>query len=317
MTSIEAAFIGLRVTLESKGAGAEAEAAFSKLDELLLRAESSAAEGGGSGVVAFLASLTILLREGVEAALLVAALLSLLRKAGRTRDTRAVHLGLVVALAAGGVTWFASGALLRLGGSNRELTEGVLQLATAALLLWASHWLIAAASAKRLVGFLAQQTLSGASTGVVFALAFGSIYREAFETVIFFRGLLVESPGAGGSVLAGAAVGLFALSLLVLAFQRLGKRLQPRPLLITCGVLLCGLAVVMVGKGVHGLQEADLLPLTVWGGFQLPALGVYATREGLLGQAAVLLVLVGSAAWSLLHHQPVRPSRPSPGPVAA
>jgi len=85
---------------------------------------------------------------------------------------------------------------------------------------------------------------------------------------------------------------------LVIAFQKLGRKLKPRPLLITCGVLLCLLAVLMVGNGVRALQEVGLVPLTVWGGFEVRALGLYATREGLLSQTLVLLALLLSALWT-------------------
>jgi high-affinity iron transporter len=111
-------------------------------------------------------------------------------------------------------------------------------------------------------------------------------------------------------VLTGAGVGLLVLAVLVAIFQRVGKRLQPRPLLVSCGVLLCGLAVVMVGKGIHGLQEAGLLPFTVWGGFQLPSLGVFATREGLVAQVVVLVGLVGSALWTFFRDQAGQKPRP-------
>jgi len=194
--------------------------------------------------------------------------------------------------------------LVRLSGAHRELAEGVLQLVTAALLLYASHWLLASLSAKRLVSFLSTKTMAAGSAAVILGLTFLAVYREMFETVLFFRGLLLEIPGNGGPVAAGAALGLCALVALVIAFQRLGRRLRPRPLLVTCGVLLCALAVLMVGHGVRSLQVLGALPLTVWGAFQVPALGLYATREGLCAQAFVLLALIGSALWTTLRHDP-------------
>ena len=289
---IEKEFFAVRVALDSGDPGPPAL----RLDALLERADK---KGAGGSVLAFVAALAITLREGVEAALLVAAMLALLRKSGRTQDAHAVHLGWTLALGAGAVTWWLSGVLLlRVSGAHREMVEGALQLVTAALLLYASHWLLAAASAKKLVGFLSARTLAAGSALVVLGLTFAAVYREMFETVLFFRGLLLESPDAHGAVAAGALAGLGALALLVALFQKLGRKLKPRPLLVTCGVLLCGLAVLMVGNGIRSLQEVGLVPLTVWGGFQLPALGVYGTREGILGQALVLSALVGSALWS-------------------
>jgi high-affinity iron transporter len=284
--------------------------AVARLDALLEKADTAPP---GGGLVAFFAALAIALREGVEAALLVALLLSLLRKSDRFADSRSVHLGWSAALVAGGATWLASGALLHLPGASRELTEGLLQLLTAALLLYASHWVLAAGAAKKVVGFISSRTLAGGGAMVVFWLSFGAVYREMFEMVIFFRGLLFETPGGGRYVLFGALVGLATLALLVFAFQGLGKKLKPRPLLLTCGILLCGLAVLMVGKGVHALQLVGVVPITVWGAFQIPSLGVYPTREGLLAQAAVLAVLAASAAWTLLRRDQGSSAGPADG----
>jgi high-affinity iron transporter len=306
---VERQFLAMRTALDTKGADPAVPAA--RLDALLEQAD---ARGPGGALVAFVAALAIALREGIEAALLVGALLAILRKADRIHDAHAVHWGWIAALAAGGVTWWASGALLvGMSGARREAAEGAIQLVTAALLLYASHWLLAAASAKRTVSLLSQRTARAASATVVFGLAFAAIYREMFEVVLFFRGLLLESPGAGGAVAAGAAVGLLCLIALVAAFQKLGRRLRPRPLLLTCGVLLCALAVMMVGNGIRSLQEVGFVPLTVWSGFEIPAFGVYGTREGLLAQACVVLLLVGSAVWSALRardgHKDEAPAR--------
>ena len=133
---------------------------------------------------------------------------------------------------------------------------------------------------------------------MIFVIAFAAIYREMFETVIFFRGLLLESAGAGHAVAAGALTGVLLLAVVVAVFQKVGRRLKPRPLLLACGALLCALAVVMVGNGTRSLQEIGALPVKVWSGVRLPALGLYGTREGLLAQSAVLVGLVGSALWS-------------------
>ncbi len=146
VNDVESAFLALRASIDGKDAQLDARAAH--LDSLLEKAD---ARGPGGGFVAYMAALVIALREGVEAALLVAAMLALLRKAGRAHDANAVHAGWMAALAAGAVTWWGSGMLLvRLSGADREMTEGILQLVTAALLLYASHWLLASLSAKRL-----------------------------------------------------------------------------------------------------------------------------------------------------------------------
>ena len=293
VADVETAFLGLRASIES---GREVDENAARLDALLEKADAHPA---GGALVAFVAALAIALREGVEAALLVAAMLGLLRKAGRAADARAVHLGWVGALLAGVATWWLSGMLLaRLSGAHRELIEGALQLVLAALILYASHWLFHAMSSRKLIANFFQRTMAGASSAVVLGITFIGVYREMFETVLFFRGLVMESPGFGAAVFSGALGGLVLLFGLVFLFQRVGKKLKPRFFLATCGTLLSGLAVLLVGNGVRSLQVLGVLPLTVWGAFQLPALGLYATREGLLSQAAVLAFLIGSALWN-------------------
>lgn len=290
---VESAFLALRAAIE---AGTDARPGANRLDELLARADGRSA---GGALVAFVAALAIALREGVEAALLVAAMLALLRKAGRARDTRAVHLGWVLALLAGAATWWGSGLLIaRVSGAHRELFEGVLQLALAFLILSASHWLFAAMTSRHIVSLFFQRALAGASSAVVLGITFIAIFREMLEVVMFFRSLALESPGAGLAVLAGALAGVLALFVVVFAFQRLGRKLKPRPLLFVCGGILSALSVLMVGGGVRSLQVVGLLPLTVWGSFELPALGLYATREGLLAQGLVVLLLAASALWN-------------------
>ena len=293
VAEVETAFLALRGAIE---AGRDVDPSAARLDALLERADAHPA---GGALVAFVAALAIALREGVEAALLVAAMLGLLRKAGRAADARAVHLGWLSALLAGAGTWWLSGLLLsRLSGAHRELIEGVLQLVLAALILYASHWLFHAMNSRKVIATFFQRTMAGASSAVVLGITFIAVYREMFETVLFFRGLVLESPGFGAAVFSGALAGLVLLFGLVLAFQRVGKKLKPRFFLATCGTLLSGLAVLMVGNGVRSLQVLGVLPLTVWGAFQLPALGFYATREGLLAQGAVLAFLIGSALWN-------------------
>jgi high-affinity iron transporter len=201
--------------------------------------------------------------------------------------------------------------LTRLSGSHRELIEGVLQLLLAALILYASNWLFGAMHSKRLVSLFFVRAMAGATAAVVLGITFIAVYREMFEVVLFFRALLLESPGAGGMVAFGALAGLGALVALVALFQRVGRKFKPRPLLLTCGVLLCGLALLLVGNGVRSLQILGVLPLTVWGAFQLPALGVYATREGILAQALVLFGLIASALWNATKNREPKGSAPA------
>src|SRR5260370_26914838 len=144
-------------------------------------------------------------------------------------------------------------------------------------------------SSGKLVSMFFQRSMAGASALVVLGLTFIAVYREMFETVLFFRGLLLEEPGKGAAIAGGALCGVLALIGMVALFERIGKKLKPRLLLVTCGALLTGLAVLMVGNGIRSLQIVGALPLTVLGAFEVPALGLFAPPVRLLAQAPELL----------------------------
>jgi high-affinity iron transporter len=244
--------------------------------------------------VPFFAALAITLREGFEIALLISALLAFVRKSGHPESAPYVHYGWLSALPAGAVTWFIIGVAV--GGQKRELSEGVLTLVAAAMLLFVSHFVLGKLESRRWLKFLEQKTRSSSTRPwPLFMVAFVAAYREAIEIVLFFRALLVDSPGRAGAIVAGILAGGAALVGLVVVMQQLGRRLNPRPVMVASGILLTMLAISLVGHGLRALQEGGYVPLTPLGhlGPGLPSLGLYPTLEGLGTQLVVLaLVLV-------------------------
>jgi high-affinity iron transporter len=125
------------------------------------------------------------------------------------------------------------------------------------------------------------------------AVAFVAAYREAVEIVLFFRALVVDSPGAGLAIVAGAAVGLLALAVLVKGMSALGKRLNPRPVMLVSSIVLTVIAISLVGQGVRALQEGGYLHLQPTAPFlHLPILGIFPSVEGLTAQLTVLLLVL-------------------------
>ncbi|MHB1845841.1 MAG: FTR1 family protein [Deltaproteobacteria bacterium] len=286
----------------------------SRAEALLDRAMALESRGGAG--VSFAAALAIALREGLEASLLLGALLALAGKARERKGRGAVQLGAAAALILGAATWWLSGALLARGGA-REWIEGVVELVTALLLVGASHWVLAQAAAKRFMGMLARHAKPGAGLLGLFGLSFLALYREMAELVVFYRGLLLEAPGEGRAVVLGAAAGVVVLSGLLVVFQRLGHKLRPRPLLLVCGAILCGLSVVMVGEAIRSLQEAGAIDATRIAFPELPALGLFGTLQGLGAQAAVILALGASLARTLVGRRQPAPPEGAIGPRAA
>ncbi len=258
-----------------------------QLSALLDRADETLVGGGDR--VAFVGALLVILREGIEASLLLLLLLGLARRAGA--EVRAVHAGWVSAVVAGAGTWFASGPLLALGGARRELIEGVVSLLAAAALLFAGHYVIARLDAKRRVELL-RQRFAAASTAkrfwVLWSLGFVAIYREAFEIVLFLRALSLDTHDSSFGMWMGALAGAVGCIVLVVLLRTVGRFLKPAALLSASGTLLCGLAVVLVGKGVRALQESGALGIRPLALPRIEWLGLFPSLQGVAAQIVVL-----------------------------
>jgi high-affinity iron transporter len=295
VTTCEDHFLRIRDAIGAGAPLASVEKEALQLDALLERADQVLGAGGGPAV-AFVSAIVVILREGVEAALLLMLLLGMARRQSEPgaadRDAMAVHAGWLAAAGLGVVTWFASEAVVGFAGASRELLEGVVSLLAAAILLLTGHFVIARIDARQRVDAmkrrLAAVGASGRRRAVLASLAFIAVYREAFEVVLFLRAIALDADGAGGAVGAGAAAGGLLLVGVVWLLLRLGRRLKPGPLLAVMGTLLCVLAVVLAGKGVRALQEAGWIGIHP---IDLPSvdwLGVFPSAQGLVAQALVL-----------------------------
>ena len=250
----------------------------------------------------FTSALVIMLREGLEAILVVAALLALLIKAGRRDVLRYVHAGWIAALALGGLTWLAASSLVTLSGADREITEGVTALLAAAMLLYVGFWMHRHAHAARWKAFIETRVaaaLSGRTMWALGSISFLAVYREAFETVLFYQALWLEA-GPDGRVAVGAGFAAAAVGLVVLAWLilQVGLRLPLGWFFGGGSVLMAVLAVVLAGKGIAALQEAGTLPVGPLDLPAVPSLGLYPTWQGVLTQLAVLLLILGAFVYS-------------------
>lgn len=297
---VEAAFLALRQKIAA-GAGADEVRREVARVQLVLDGLEERTKQGASGVP-FLAAFAIALREGFELSLLIAALLAFVRKTGRGELARYIHLGWLAAIPAGAVTWFAVGAAL--AGAQRELTEGILTLVAAAMLLFVSHFVLGRLESRRWLKFLERKTTGAARGGgpggvpwPLLGVAFVAAYREAIEIVLFFKAIVLDAPGRMLHIVAGAAAGVAVLVVINRIFTALGRRMSPRPLMLASSVLLTIIAISLVGQGVRALQTGGYLTITPlpWD-YSLRALGVFPTVEG-LGVQLVVLALVLVPTW--------------------
>lgn len=272
-----------------------------ELDALFARVETQLDAGRADATTSFVGALTILLREGVEALLIVIAMVAFLRKAEQPAALRYVHGGWIAALAAGGLTWWVATYVVSISGASREVTEGVSSLFAAVVLLSVGLWMHQKSSAGRWQAYLKGQlsaALTQRSAWALFALSFIAVYREVFETVLFFSALAAD--GHGSALLAGLATGLVLLAVIAYIFLRTSARMPIGKFFSISSILVATLAVVLVGKGVAGLQEAGWLAATPIEWLRMPVLGIYPTIQTNLAQMAVLLAALAGFGFNAL-----------------
>ncbi|BDT59223.1 cystathionine gamma-synthase [Massilia varians] len=261
-----------------------------QLDADFVRVEELTGANKTDATTVFVGALTILLREGVEALLIVIAMVAFLRKAERPQALHYVHAGWISALAAGALTWVVATYVVSISGASREVTEGLSSLFAAAVLLSVGLWMHQKGQAGQWQAYLKQHltaAMEKRSAWALFALAFIAVYREVFETVLFYSALAAD--GNGAALLAGFVTGLVLLSVLAVIFLRTSARMPIGKFFSFSSVLVAVLAVVLVGKGIAGLQEAGWMMATPITGLRVPVLGIYPTIQTYGAQLALLL----------------------------
>jgi len=255
--------------------------------------------GKSTGAWALLtAAAGLALREGLEVVLLIGALLGAVRASGRPEQARWIHAGWMAAVPIGILTWVVAGEAL--SGADREIAEGTIALFAAFILLLATHWTLGAALAGRWMGFLSGRLQTAMPAWMVAGLAFLAVYREALEVVLFYRALLLDAGVSGArAVASGAVLGLAVLALLAMGIRAAGRRLPLQKLMLGSAVLLATLAVMLVGKGVHSLQEAGVLGAHFVAEWGLPVVGLHPSVEGMTAQGVLALALLLSATLAL------------------
>jgi high-affinity iron transporter len=307
LRGIEVAMGKLRSDIAA-GAGIDAirqDAAQASL--LFDRADRVLEQGRGDVTAAFLGSFAILLREGLEALLVVIGMIAFLRKSGRSEALPWVHAGWTLALAAGGITWALATWLVDISGASRELTEGLSSLFAALVLLGVGIWMHQKSLAGRWQHYLRERVsaaLGRRSMVFLFVLAFVAVYREVFETILFYAAMW--APETARAILAGMAAGVALLALVAWALLRLGMRLPIGKFFAWSSALIAVLAVVLAGKGVAALQEAGWIGLGAVAAPRVDWLGVFPTWQTLLAQLLVLLV---AAVGFWINQRGERPAR--------
>lgn len=263
------------------------------LDGLYDDAENAMAASTGRFVPTFLGAATILLREGLEALLIIVAMIAFLRKSDRGELMRYVHAGWIGALIAGFGTWAVATWAIDISGASRELTEGFGSVFAAAVLLSVGIWMHGKAQADQWQHYIRAKmagAMSGHSAWLLFGLAFVVVYREVFETILFYAAMTAQ--GNGIAMLGGAVSASAGLAVIAWAMLRYSRRLPVGRFFSYSSWLMAILTVVLAGKGVSALQEAGIVgiaPLTEIPRVEL--IGLFPTIQTVAAQALILAAL--------------------------
>jgi high-affinity iron transporter len=294
MIRIERSMGELRARIDRGASAMQVREQVAVLDGLFTEAEAVLAPDRASDVSNFVGAFTVLLREGLEALLVVVAMLAFLRKAERRDVMSYVHGGWLSALATGVLTWYVATYLITVSGASREFTEGFGSLFAAVVLLSVGIWMHGKSQADAWQRYIREKmtgALSKRSAWFLFGLTFVVVYREVFETILFYATLW--SQGSSGAVLAGAGTAALLLGMIAWGLLRFSRRLPIAKFFAYSAALIAVLAVVLAGKGIAALQEAgivDVRPLL--GAPRIAFLGIFPTLEAVLAQVAMLAAVI-------------------------
>ena len=296
--------MGTYRAIVGKGDLSQARDMEKRLQTMLTEAQAVLGSETDDPLSTFLGAFTILLREGLEALLVVVAMVAFLKKAERNDVLPYVHAGWMAALAGGGVTWAMATYLVDLSGASREMTEGFSAIFAAVVLMAVGIWMHQKSMAGRWQAYVKEKlsaALNRRSAMMLFLLSFVTVYREVFETVLFYAALWTG--GNGMYMLAGLACGIAALAGIAIILLRSSARLPISQFFAVSSALVAILAFVLIGKGVAALQKVGIFDMTPIAMPKFDLLGIYPSVQTLSAQALVLIVILISVKMNLRMHK--------------
>ncbi len=295
-TGIESGFSELRGAMKSGRSADEVAALGSVIDGNLTAAGVVLEAGEADTYLSFVNSFAIIVREGLEAILIIAAIIAFMGASGAGRQIKYIHYGWILALGAGLATWFVASTLISISGMQRELIEGITSIIAAVVLFYVSYWLISKVDVRVWKHYIKGKVERALSTGSVVALAsvsFFAVYREAFETVLFYQALWLQAGNSRHAVIWGAVAGGIVLVVLFYVIFKLALRIPLKYFFSFTSIFLYLLAFILIGKGIKEFQAAGVVGVTPLGFLpQIDVLGFYPTLETVVPQIVLLLAFL-------------------------
>jgi high-affinity iron transporter len=308
---MEIKFAELRNLIQSRAPYDQVEG---KIVEIRRGLDESERLVSGTGIlapaIAFSTSFSIIFREGLESALIIGAILTYLEASRNERFKKHVYYGIVLAFAATSVTWFIAQYIIDISGASRELIEAIAGVSAVAVLFWVSFWILNKVETKKWIEFVKAKVWKATTTGSVMVfvmLSFFTVYREGFETVLFYQAMLSFAKYMEWYVIAGMAIGLGVITGITFIVRRLGRKLPLRVLFgLTMGIGAY-MSIAFMGNAVREFQEVGYIPTTHLIG-TVPRLdintatmtGIHPTMETIVAQLILLGVYLAGSLYVLV-----------------
>ena len=253
--------------------------------------------GYGSAIATFVAAFGIILREGIEAILVIGAIIAYLVKSGNRKSLKQVYIGAALGVVCSFVAAWLLTVTLAAGQAPQELVEGFTALFAVVVLFWVSNWMLSKSESKAWSAYIERQVESSVSKGSVFALAFTAwlaVFREGAEVILFYQPLL--NGEYSGALWAGFGVGCVVIAVIFVLMRFFSVRLPLKPFFLAMSILMFLMCISFLGNGIKELIEGGLISATNLGWFEqnelFNVLGVFPIAETLFPQIILTIITI-------------------------
>lgn len=242
-------------------------------------------------------SASILVREGLEAFLIIISIIAILKSMEAKKAVIWIHAGWILALLVGASGFFFMDLLMQWDTSSRELMEGSLTLFASAVLVFMGFWLHSKTEIGKWRKFVEVRISSLVNGNNMLGLALFSfivVFREAFESVIFLSSISVDSSTDNRGIWLGVLIAGAIVATLSFALLRMFEKVNLRKVFLYSSSIIVVLSVILAGKGIHALQESGLVGVSSlpWN-FRMTLVGIYPTFESMLAQFLTIGIIFG------------------------
>ena len=260
----------------------------------------TATKSAGGSVAAFIGSLAIILREGLEAILIVGAIIAYLIKSGNQKSVKPVYFGAAFAVVCSFIMAYFIDYLKKINPENamsQEIIEGVAALLAVVVLFYVSNWMVSKSESALWSQYIESKVAGSMERGSAIALGFTAwlaVFREGAEVILFYQPLMQESNA--NMVWLGFLSGCVILVIVFLLIRFLSIRLPLKPFFLATSILMAVMAICFLGAGIKEFIEGGVIEASYQSWFQvtdvLDILGIYPLYETLIPQLILLVITV-------------------------